>query len=185
MGRFRRTNAIGNTDLEPASPAEHHAQSKIVNAYRHTEEIMASLNKVLLIGNLGRDPELKYTPGGQPVTTFTMATTRKWRDKDGNLKDDTQWHNVKVWGRSAETAQQYLKKGRQIYVEGRLEHRQYDDKDGNRKWFTEVVVDQFLMLGKREEGVEEPEAEAGASGARGPARGAAPQPPGEDDDLPF
>ena len=110
---------------------------------------MASLNKVMLIGNLGKDPELKYTPSGHAVATFSMATTRQWKDKEGNKQEDTQWHNIKVWGRQAEIAQQYLKKGRQIYAEGRLETRTYDDKDGNRKWFTEVNVQQFLMLGSK------------------------------------
>jgi len=146
---------------------------------------MASLNKVLLIGNLGKDPELKYTPGGQAVATFSLATTRKWRDKEGGDKEDTQWHNIKVWGKQAEIAQQYLKKGRQIYVEGRLETRTYDDKDGNRKWFTEVVISgidsRFLMLGRRDEG-----AGGGDYNASAPATQGAPAPPaGEDDDLPF
>jgi single-strand DNA-binding protein len=147
---------------------------------------MASLNKVLLIGNLGKDPELKYTPGGQAVATFSLATTRKWRDKQSNEdREDTQWHNIKVWGKQAEIAQQYLKKGRQVYIEGRLETRSYDDKDGNRKWFTEVVLSgfdgRFLMLGRRDDA---PSGDYAGSGA--PAGQAAPAPPvGEDDDLPF
>lgn len=146
---------------------------------------MASLNRVELIGNLGKDPELKYTPSGQAVATFSMATTRKWKDKDGNLQEDTQWHNIKCWGRQAEIAQQYLKKGRQIYLEGRLETRSYDDKDGNRKWFTEVVANNFLMLGsKRDDG-------GGgeyAGAPEPPATQAYPQPStsmAQDDDLPF
>jgi len=155
---------------------------------------MASLNKVMLIGNLGKDPELKYTPGGQAVATFSLATTRQWRDKDGNNQEDTQWHNIKVWARQAEIAQQYLKKGRQIYVEGRIETRSYDDKEGNKKWFTEIISDRFLMLGSKRD-------EAGGSGetadydpaadqsSRPASRGYSSSPPkppaGEDDDLPF
>ncbi|MEW5702881.1 MAG: single-stranded DNA-binding protein [Candidatus Zixiibacteriota bacterium] len=153
---------------------------------------MASLNKVMLIGNLGVDPELKYTPGGQAVATFRIATSRQWKDKDGNSQEDTQWHNIKVWGRSAEVAQQYLKKGRQIYVEGRIETRQYDDKDGNRKYFTEIVSERFLMLGSKRDdtGGGEVDYDAAADSASRPAsRGyssPAPKPPaGEDDDLPF
>jgi single-strand DNA-binding protein len=145
---------------------------------------MASLNRVELIGNLGKDPELKYTPSGQAVATFSMATTRKWKDKEGNPQEDTQWHNIKCWGRQAEIAQQYLKKGRQIYLEGRLETRSYDDKDGNRKWYTEVVATTFLMLGsKRDESVGEyggPPEPAGSQGYPQPSTSMA-----QDDDLPF
>jgi len=143
---------------------------------------MASLNKVMLIGNLGKDPEMKYTPSGQAVATFSLATTSKWKNKEGNAQENTQWHNIKVWGRQAEIAQQYLKKGRQIYVEGRLETRSYDDKDGNRKWFTEVIAMQFLMLGNKRD-------DAGGGGDYGGGAGQPqPQPStpmGEEDDLPF
>ncbi len=147
---------------------------------------MASLNKVMLIGNLGKDPELKYTPSGHAVATFPMATSRRYKDRDGNQQEDTQWHNIKVWGRQAEIAQQYLKKGRQIYAEGRLESRSYE-QDGVRKWFTEVVVFNFVMLGsRRDEG-------GGGGGYSGqdspPDYGNEPQPStsmgGEDEDLPF
>lgn len=146
---------------------------------------MASLNKVMLIGNLGKDPELKYTPSGHAVVSFSLATSRRWRDKEGNNQEDTQWHNIKVWGRQAEIAQQYLKKGRQIYVEGRLETRTYDDKDGNRKWFTEVVAQNFLMLGSKRD-----DAGGGDYGGQPqPDYGNQPQPStqmgGDDDDLPF
>lgn len=151
---------------------------------------MASLNKVMLIGNLGKDPELKYTPGGQAVATFSLATTRKWKDKEGNEKEDTQWHNIKVWGRLAEIAQQYLKKGRQLYVEGRLETRQYE-QDGQRKYFTEVVVDingNFVMLGSKRDdagsGTEPP-----YEGSQSPAREYTTAPKsavgGDEEDLPF
>ncbi|GAB4320062.1 MAG: single-stranded DNA-binding protein [Candidatus Zixiibacteriota bacterium] len=147
---------------------------------------MASLNKVMLIGNLGKDPELKYTPSGHAVVTFPMATTRRWKDKDGNRQEDTQWHNVKMWGRRAEVLQQYVKKGDQLFVEGRIETRTYDDKDGNRKWFTEVVVENFEFFGSRR-------GDSGGGDYTGPQTApdydSQPQPStpmgGEDDDLPF
>jgi len=143
---------------------------------------MASLNKVMLIGNLGKDPEVKYTTSGQAVATFSLATTRKWKTKEGEMQEDTQWHNIKVWGRSAEIAQQYLKKGRQIYVEGRLETRSYDDKDGNRKWFTEVVAMQFLMLGNRGD---DSGGNYGGGGGMGQPQPQPSTPMGDEDDLPF
>jgi single-strand DNA-binding protein len=147
---------------------------------------MASLNKVMLIGNLGRDPEIKYTPSGQAVVTFTMATTRKWKDKEGGDKEDTQWHNIKAWGRTAEVVNQYLKKGRQVFIEGRLEHRQYE-QDGQKKYFTEVVCEQMVMLGgKRDEGGgSEPTYDENQSSQR--AYSSAPKGAvgGDEEDLPF
>jgi single-strand DNA-binding protein len=147
---------------------------------------MASLNKVMLIGNLGKDPELKYTPSGQAVATFSLATTRKWRDKDGNDKEDTQWHNIKVWGRTAEVANQYLKKGRQVFIEGRLETRQYE-QDGQKKYFTEVVCEQMVMLGgKRDEGGPEPSFDNGQQTAnRGYSSAPKGSVGGDEEDLPF
>ncbi len=147
---------------------------------------MGSLNKVLLIGNLGKDPELKYTPGGRAITTFSLATTRKWRDKEGNSQEDTQWHNIKIWGRQAEVAQQYLKKGRQVYIEGRIETRTYDDKDGNRKWFTDINVQQFVMLGSRSDAAPGGDMGSQSTDQSAPAAPAAPSgPAATDDDLPF
>ncbi len=148
---------------------------------------MASLNKVMLIGNLGKDPELKYTPGGQAVATFSLATTRKWRDKEGADKEDTQWHNIKVWGRTAEVANQYLKKGRQVFIEGRLETRQYE-QDGQRKYFTEVVCEQMVMLGgKRDEGGggSEPSYEENQPASRGYSAAPKGGVSGDEEDLPF
>lgn len=148
---------------------------------------MASLNKVLLMGNLGRDPEVKYTSSGQAVATFTMATNRRWKDKEGNSQEDTQWHNIKMWGRSAELAQQYLKKGRTIFVEGRIETRTYDDKDGNRKWFTEIVCERFQFVGSRGD-----DAGGGGGNSGGNYSGGSNQPQpqpstsmNDEDDLPF
>jgi single-strand DNA-binding protein len=108
------------------------------------------VNKVILIGNLGRDPEVRSTPSGQPVASFSMATSRRWKDKNGNKQEETEWHNIVVWGKQAEIAGQYLKKGKQIYLEGRLQTRSWDDKQsGEKKYRTEVVCDNFQMLGQR------------------------------------
>jgi single-strand DNA-binding protein len=108
------------------------------------------VNKVILIGNLGRDPEVRTTPNGQTVASFTLATSRKWKDKDGNRQEQTEWHNIVVWGRSAETAGQYLTKGKQLYVEGRLQTRSWEDRtSGEKRYKTEVVCDNFQMLGGR------------------------------------
>ena len=139
---------------------------------------MAGVNKVILIGNLGKDPELRYTPGGQAVASFSLATGEKWRDKDGNLQDRTEWHNIVVWGRMAENAKEYLSKGRPVYIEGRIQTRSWDDKDGNKRYTTEIVTQRMQFLGGRGDQGSAPDAP--------PAE--APQPAdlaGEDDDLPF
>src|SRR5262245_4547526 len=108
------------------------------------------VNKVILIGNLGRDPEVRSTPSGQPVASFSLATSRRWRDKNGQRQEQTEWHNIVVWGKQAEIAGQYLTKGKQIYLEGRLQTRSWDDKQsGEKKYRTEVVCDNFQMLGSR------------------------------------
>ena len=98
---------------------------------------MGSVNKVILVGNLGRDAELRYTPGGAAVATLNMATTEVWNDKAGQRQEKTEWHRVVLWGKSAESLTEYLTKGKQIYVEGRLQTRQWDDKDGNKRYTTE------------------------------------------------
>ena len=108
---------------------------------------MASVNKVILIGNLGNDPEVRYTQGGQAVTELRMATTEQWADKEGQKQERTEWHSVQVWGKTAEHCAQYLAKGRSVYVEGRLESREYADKDGvKRKWLHDNAA-RFLRLG--------------------------------------
>jgi single-strand DNA-binding protein len=108
------------------------------------------VNKVILVGNLGRDPELRTTPSGQPVAKFSLATNRRWRDRDGNRQEQTEWHNIVCWGRQAEVAGQYLTKGKQIYVEGRLETNSWEDRQsGEKKYRTEIVCDNFQMLGSR------------------------------------
>ena len=101
------------------------------------------VNKVFLYGNLGRDPELKALPSGSQVASFSMATTRDYKDKDGNKQSQTDWHNIVLFGRQAEVASQYLKKGRPVFVEGRLQTRSWDDKDNKKQYRTEVVVDRF------------------------------------------
>jgi single-strand DNA-binding protein len=108
------------------------------------------VNKVILIGNLGRDPEVRSTPSGQPVASFTVATSRRWRDKNGQKQEQTEWHNIVVWGKQAEIAGQYLTKGKQVYIEGRLQTRSWDDRNtGEKKYRTEIVCDSFQMLGQR------------------------------------
>ncbi len=105
-----------------------------------------SLNKVQLIGNLGKDPELRYTTSGVAVTTFTIATNESWKDQDGNLQERTEWHNIVAWRKLAEICGEWLKKGKKVYVEGRLQTRSYDDKNGVKKYVTEIVADDLIML---------------------------------------
>ncbi len=111
------------------------------------------VNKVILIGNLGRDPEVRSTPSGQTVASFSLATNRKWRDRDGNRQEQTEWHSIVCWGRQAEIAGQYLTRGKQIYVEGRLQTSSWEDRQtGEKKYRTEVICDNFQMLGGRDGG---------------------------------
>jgi single-strand DNA-binding protein len=107
------------------------------------------LNKVMIIGHLGRDPEMRYTPSGRPVTTFTVATSRTWNTSDGERHTETEWFNVVAWGNLAEICKQYLNKGQQVFVEGRLQTRFWDDKEGNKHSSTEVVANEMIMLGDR------------------------------------
>jgi single-strand DNA-binding protein len=113
---------------------------------------MASLNRVLLIGNVGRDPEVRYTQSGRAVGNFSIATSERFTGGDGQQQERTEWHNIVVWGRNAEVAQQYVRKGRQLYVEGRLQTRDWVDPQGVKHYKTEVVCDRFLLLGRREDG---------------------------------
>jgi single-strand DNA-binding protein len=156
---------------------------------------MASVNKVILIGNLGRDPETRYTTGGDAVTNLNIATSETWKDKAGEKQEKTEWHRVVLFGRQAEIAGEYLKKGRSVYIEGRLQTRKYTDKDGVEKYATEVVGDRMQLLGSRE-GTGAGDAEFSGGGGRresgAPAGGgkpaAAPRKPATDDfddDIPF
>ena len=159
---------------------------------------MASVNKVILVGNLGADPETRYSANGDAVCNIRMATTDRFRDKaSGELKDSTEWHRVVFFGKLDETAGQYLKKGRQIYVEGRIRTNKWQDKDGNERYTTEIIANEMKMLGSRE-GMGSPassESEYGGSmpSSAAPASGAARSAPAKktpsfddmDDDIPF
>jgi single-strand DNA-binding protein len=156
---------------------------------------MASVNKVILVGNLGRDPETRYLPSGEAVTNISIATTDTWKDKaSGEKKEATEWHRVSFFGRLAEIAGEYLKKGSQVYVEGRLRTRKYQDKEtGKDRYSTEIIADRMQMLGSRA-GAGDPGADPrGEPGAKGdaPAKPGAPakKPAGKfddmEDDIPF
>lgn len=106
-----------------------------------------SVNKVILLGRLGQDPELKYTPGGSAVCNFSLATTESWTDKSGQKQEKTEWHRIVVWGKLAELCNQYLAKGRQAFLEGRLQTRSWDDKDGNKKYTTEILASTVQFIG--------------------------------------
>ena len=161
---------------------------------------MASINKVILIGNLGRDPEVRYTPSGAAVCNVTLATSRNWKDKtSGEKVEETEWHRVVFYDRLAEIAGEYLKKGRPVYVEGRLKTRKWTDKDGVEKYTTEIVADQMQLLGSREGmgGAEEGGGYGRGTGGERPARPAPSTPAAKpaaksntgfddmDDDIPF
>ena len=140
-----------------------------------------SLNKILIIGNLGKDPEVRFTGTGRAVARFPVATSDVWTDQDGQRQERTEWHNVVVWGKQAETCGQYLSKGRQVFLEGSVRTRQYDDKDGNKRYITEVIAQRVQFLGGRGGG-DAPRAGAGMGGGEDmppPAGGA------EDDDIPV
>ena len=107
------------------------------------------LNKVMVIGHLGRDPEMRYTPSGRPVTTFTVAVSRSWNTADGERRSETEWFNIVAWGNLAEICKQYLHKGQQVYIEGRLQTRQWEDKEGQKHKNVEVVANEMMMLGER------------------------------------
>ena len=158
---------------------------------------MASVNKVILVGNLGRDPETRNTTGGEAVTNIRLATTDTWKDKAGEKQERTEWHSIVFFGRQAEIAGEYLKKGRQIYVEGRLQTRKWQDKEGQDRYTTEIVADRMQMLGSREGGsasmASEPPDHGAPAEPRGEARagGKANAAPTKknvddlDDDIPF
>ena len=143
---------------------------------------MRGVNKVILVGNLGRDPEIRYTRDGTAVANLNLATTETWNDANGQRQERTEWHRVVAWGKLAEIAKEYLGKGRQVYIEGRLQTRSWDDKEGNKRYTTEIKADQLVMLGGRGDG----------GGSREPAP---PEPPAADvgqepfhatnEDVPF
>ncbi|MEX0801873.1 MAG: single-stranded DNA-binding protein [Candidatus Binatia bacterium] len=140
-----------------------------------------SVNKVILIGNLGKDPELRFTSTGSAVANFSIATSEQWNDRDGNKQERTEWHNIVVWGKQGELCGQYLAKGRQIYVEGSIRTRSYDDKSGNKRYVTEIVAQRVRFLGGGGGTRMAPEAESGGGEE---IHGSGGQPP-FDDDIPF
>ena len=153
---------------------------------------MASVNKVILIGNLGRDPEVRYMPSGDAVANISIATTETWKDKNGEKQEKTEWHRVAMFGKTAEVAGEYLKKGSQVYIEGRLETRKWTDKEGQERTTTEVRADRMQMLGSRSGGSERmaPPEDDAPRAAAAPAKksgGAAKGSSLEDleDDIPF
>jgi single-strand DNA-binding protein len=130
---------------------------------------MASLNKVILIGNLGRDPETRYLPNGDAVTSISVATTETWKDKSGEKQEKTEWHRVSLFRRLGEIAGEYLKKGSQVYIEGRIEYREYE-KDGQKRYTTDIIASEMKMLGSRQGSGEPVDRDSGTSEDR-PARG--------------
>jgi single-strand DNA-binding protein len=146
-----------------------------------------SVNKVILVGRLGRDPETRYTSAGQAVCNFTLATDETYRDRAGERQKRTEWHRIVVWAKQAEIAQQYLRKGSLVFVEGRIQTRQWDDREGQKRTTVEIVANNFRMLGGRSDGgsapsvVEaEPQVAAAAAGAE-----EMPSPEISDEDIPF
>ena len=153
---------------------------------------MGSVNKVILVGNLGRDAELRYTPGGAAVATLNMATTEVWTDKGGQRQEKTEWHRVVFWGKVAESLTEYLTKGKQVYIEGRLETRQWNDKDGNKRYTTEIKGDKIVLLGgggggggRTGGGMSRGGGEESVGGSQGASHSEVPDTPLTDDDIPF
>jgi single-strand DNA-binding protein len=150
--------------------------------------VSGSMNKVILIGNLGKDPELKMTPGGQALARFSLATTETWKTPQGEKKEKTEWHRIVVWGKQAEIAEKYLRKGKQIMVEGRIQYGEYTDQAGVKKTTCDIRCDNFVMLGRLDEA---PRGAAGSGGSDhrgGDFEEPLPPPPsggGYDDDIPF
>ncbi len=145
---------------------------------------MAGLNKVTLIGNLGRDPELRYTANGRPVANFTLATNESWTNREGEREERTEWHRIVAWGKLAEICAEHLSKGKQVYIEGRIQTRDWEDREGNKRRTTEVVADTIQFVGPRPSG-----GDAGSGDSfQDPSSGDEPQGPvgkGPDDEIPF
>ena len=141
---------------------------------------MAGINKVILIGRLGRDPEVRYTPDGTAVANFSIATSEEWKDKgSGEKKERTEWHRIVAWRRLGEICGEYLSKGRQVYIEGKLQTREWEDQEGNKRWTTEIVARDMQMLGSRDQ--TESFSEGYAGGGQAPATNQSPT----EDDIPF
>ena len=145
---------------------------------------MASVNRVILIGNLGRDPELRYTAGGQPVASFSVATNERWNDREGKPQERTEWHRIGVWGKQGENCANYLQKGRTVYIEGRLQTREWEDKEGQKRQTTEVVAQTVQFLDRRE-GAPRGSGGTGAPGGSSEPDSGPPPSSGGGDDIPF
>ena len=148
---------------------------------------MASVNKVILVGNLGRDPEVRYMPSGDPMVNINLATTDTWRDKSGEKQEKTEWHRIVMFGKVAEIAGEYLKKGSQAYFEGRLQTRKWTDKEGQDRYTTEIVADRMQMLGSRSGGTARamPEDDGPSSSDRGSSGASSSGIDDMEDDIPF
>lgn len=153
-----------------------------------------SLNKVLLLGNLGKDPEVRYTSSGRAVATFTLATSQQWRDQDGNDQERTEWHRVVAWGRLGEVCGEYLSKGKQVFIEGRIQSREWEDQEGNKRTTVEIIANDMIMLGggspSQSRNAGESQKRQGSTQSRGPEQGGKreggrSQPPPPEDDIPF
>lgn len=148
---------------------------------------MASVNKVILVGNLGKDPESRFLPDGGAVCNFSVATTDKWKDKSGEQQERTEWHRISCFNKLAEICGEYLLKGSQVYIEGRLQTRKWQDKEGADRYTTEIVADRMQMLGSRQGGerTSEPASTTGAPGAPAAKKGGGASFDDMDDDIPF
>ena len=153
---------------------------------------MASVNKVILIGNLGKDPEIRYTQGGEPIANFSLATSENWTDKSGQKQERTEWHRVEVFGKTAQVVRDYCTKGKQVYLEGSIRYDEWTDKDGNKKYMTKIRISgpnsRLVLLGSRGDGGGGGMRGGGGSGSSGPPEGG--PPPGDDfhatdEDVPF
>jgi single-strand DNA-binding protein len=146
---------------------------------------MGSVNKAILVGNLGRDAEMRFTAGGTPVATVSLATTEKWKDREGQAKEDTQWHRIVIWGKTAESLHEYLTKGKQIYVEGRIQTREWTDKEGKPAKTTEIRADRIVLLGGGGGGGPRASRERYGEGGHDAGADMTPVDAPQDDDIPF
>jgi single-strand DNA-binding protein len=155
-----------------------------------------SLNKVMLLGNLGKDPEVRYTSSGRAMATFTLATSQTWRDQDGNDQERTEWHRIVAWGRLGEICGEYLGKGKQVFIEGRIQSRDWEDQDGNKRTTVEIIANDMIMLGGTGQGQGQGRSQSdyGQRRSEPPQRQAAAEPrrqaedryvPPPEDDIPF
>jgi single-strand DNA-binding protein len=146
---------------------------------------MGSVNKAILVGNLGRDAEMRFTAGGTPVATVSLATTEKWKDREGQAKEDTQWHRIVIWGKTAESLHEYLTKGKQIYVEGRIQTREWTDKEGKPAKTTEIRADRIVLLGGGGGGPRASRDRYAEGGGHDAGADMTPVDAPQDDDIPF